>query len=227
VNIEAPDASVAVPLILAFEWVHPTPSPLIMFRNNEPINSEFNLENCTDGTTADPDPCVESITDNSPTTPTTTVVVRTSIASSYNIGSTDEELGNCMCVVKNIFPGGTVANLRFNGKPTMTKALGADINAVDRIENSGLCPDDPEGPYEIAEAQAHILVEDVNGHVLLETDRTIECVSGVDNPNKFIVTFTAENCGVGGYKTGTFDIFTTVSANGSEKSRTQKIRCRD
>jgi hypothetical protein len=129
-------------------------------------------------------------------------------------------------VVKNIFPGGTVANLRLNAKPTMTKALGAEINAVDRIEGSNLCPDDPLGPYEIAEAQAHFHVEDESGNVLLDVDKTVECVSGVDNPNKFIVTFSGENCGLGGYNTGTFDIYTTVSANGTEKSRTQKIRCR-
>jgi hypothetical protein len=129
--------------------------------------------------------------------------------------------------VKKVFPGGTVANLSLSGKPLMNKTLGAQINAVDRVQGSNLCPDDPEGPYEVASAEATFHTVDESGNVLLSQTKTVECISGVDNPNKFIVTFGPESCGPGGNQIGTFNIFTTVSGEVGNKSRTQRIRCRE
>jgi hypothetical protein len=129
--------------------------------------------------------------------------------------------------VKNIFPGGTVANLRLSGKPFMDKAIGAEINAIDRIEGSGLCPDDPDGPYETAEASVTFLVTDVDGNIISNgVPQTVTCVSGIDNPIKSIVRFSAENCGPGGNNVGVFDITTSVSGEAGDASRTQRIRCR-
>lgn len=129
--------------------------------------------------------------------------------------------------MKNIFPGGTVANLRLRDKPNMNKTLGAEIKAVDRVDGSNLCPDDPLGPFETASAEATFHVTDESGNVLLNQTKTVECVSGVDNPNKFIVTFGPENCGPGGNNIGVFHIFTTVSGEVGNASRTQRIRCRE
>jgi hypothetical protein len=129
--------------------------------------------------------------------------------------------------VKNIFPGGTIANLKVSGKPNMNKVLGAEINAVDRVQGSNLCPDDPEGPYEASTAEATFHVTDESGNVLLDQTKTVECISGLKNPNKFVVTFGPENCGPGGNKVGVFDIFTTVTGEAGASSRTQRIRCRE
>jgi hypothetical protein len=113
----------------------------------------------------------------------------------------------------------------------MDKALGAEINAVDRVEGSGLCPNDPDGPYETAEAVVTFLVTDESGNVLSNgVPQNVTCVSGVDNPNKFIVRFDERSCGEagsGGGQAGVFDIVTSVSGEAGNVSRTQRIRCRD
>jgi hypothetical protein len=130
--------------------------------------------------------------------------------------------------VKNIFPGGQVANLRIAGKPFMDKALGAEINAVDRIPGSGLCPDDPDGPYETAEAEVTFLVTDEAGHVISNgIPQIVECISGRENPIKTIIRFGPENCGPGeGGHVGLFNIFSSIDGEAGSMSRTQKIRCR-
>jgi hypothetical protein len=129
--------------------------------------------------------------------------------------------------VKNIFPGGQVANIRIAGKPYMYKTLGAEINAVDAVRGSGLCPDDPEGPYETAEAVVEFLVTDESGNVLSNgVPQNVTCVSGVENPIKSVVKFGPENCGVGGNQVGQFKIFSSVSGTAGNMSRTQKMRCR-
>ncbi len=111
----------------------------------------------------------------------------------------------------------------------MSKALGADINAVDVVKDSGLCPDlPPELPEDVvtAEADVNFLVTDVNGTELLNRDKTITCVAGIDQDVKFIVTFGPENCGVGGGNVGAFKIFTSVTGEAGDKTRTHRIRCR-
>jgi hypothetical protein len=130
--------------------------------------------------------------------------------------------------VKNIFPGGVVANLRLGGKPNMSKTIGAEINAVDAVPGSNLCPDDPLGPYVTAEAVVTFHVEDESGNVLLNgIPQNVTCVSGVKDPVKAVVQFGLENCGPnGGFQVGTFDIFTTVEGEAGNLSRTQRIRCR-
>jgi hypothetical protein len=128
--------------------------------------------------------------------------------------------------VKNIFPGGAVANLSLSGKPTQNNIVGAEVNAVERVPGSDLCPDDPLGPFLTSSAEATFHVTDESGNVLLDQTKTVECISGVDNPSKFIVTFGLENCGPGGNNVGVFDIVTTVSGEVGNASRTQRIRCR-
>jgi hypothetical protein len=146
----------------------------------------------------------------------------------FESGATPPGAADCLCEVKNIFPGGTVANLSLGGKPNMSKAIGVEINAVDAVEGSSLCPDDPLGPYVTAEAVVTFHVEDESGNVILDRTKTVECVSGLDNPTKFVVVFGPENCGPGGGNVGTFNIFTDVtSAEAGDASRTQRIRCRN
>jgi hypothetical protein len=109
----------------------------------------------------------------------------------------------------------------------MYKTLGAEINAVDRIKGSGLCPDDPEGPYETAEAVVEFLVTDEAGHVLSNgAPQTVTCISGLENPIKSVVRFGPENCGPDGDTVGVFKIFSSVTGTAGEASKTQKIRCR-
>ena len=109
----------------------------------------------------------------------------------------------------------------------MQKALGADVNAVDAVEGSELCPDDPEEPTVTAQADVSFHVEDEDGNILLDRiDEPITCVSGIDNSVKFVVQFGPENCGVGGGNVGAFKIFTSVTGEAGDKTRTQKIRCR-
>lgn len=110
----------------------------------------------------------------------------------------------------------------------MFKTLGAEINAVDRVAGSNLCSDDPDGPFETAEAQVTFLVKDESGNTISNgLPQTATCISGVDNPIKTVVKFGPENCGPdGGYNVGLFDIFTSVSGEAGDLSRTQKIRCR-
>jgi len=129
--------------------------------------------------------------------------------------------------VKNIFPGGTVANISLSGKPYMNKTVGVEVVAIDAIEGSGLCPDDPDGPYLTAEAVVNFLVTDEDGNVVSNgVPQTATCVSGVDTPLKTVVTFGPENCGVGGGNVGVFDITTEVWGEAGENSRTQRMRCR-
>jgi hypothetical protein len=130
--------------------------------------------------------------------------------------------------VKNIFPGGTVANISLGNKPYMNKTVGVQVNAVDAVQGSNLCPDDPEGPHETAEAVVSFLVTDESGNVLSNgVPQTVTCISGLKNPIKTVVEFGPENCGPdGGYNVGVFDIYTSVSGEAGNMSRTQKIRCR-
>jgi hypothetical protein len=135
-------------------------------------------------------------------------------------------------VAKNIFPGGTVANLRELGDggkgSTRTAAIGVAVNAVDRIRGSNLCPDDPEGPYETAQAQITLHTEDESGNVILDRTTTVTCVSGIDNPTKFIATFGPANCagGVVPDRSSNGKIYTTVTGEAGNLSRTQTIKCR-
>ena len=109
----------------------------------------------------------------------------------------------------------------------MNKAVGAEINAVDAIEGSGLCPDEPDGPYETAEAVVEFLVTDEAGNVVSNgIPQTVTCVSGIDNPMKSVVTFGPENCGPDGYTVGVFNIYSSVKGTAGEMSRTQRMRCR-
>jgi hypothetical protein len=109
----------------------------------------------------------------------------------------------------------------------MNKTLGAEVNAIDRVAGSRLCPDDPEGPYQTAEAVVSFLVEDEDGKVLSNgVPQNVTCVSGIENPIKSVVTFGPENCGPGGYNVGVFKIYTSVTGTAGEKSRVQKIKCR-
>ncbi len=113
----------------------------------------------------------------------------------------------------------------------MYKTLGAEINAVDAVKDSGLCPDlpFPEAPTEqTAEAVVTFHVEDESGNVLLNgIPQNVTCVSGVKEPVKAVVQFGPENCGPnGGFNVGTFDIYSSVSGTAGSSSRTQRIRCR-
>jgi hypothetical protein len=129
--------------------------------------------------------------------------------------------------VRNIFPGGTVAVIRIGGKPVTYKTLGAEINAVDAVEGSNLCPDDLEAPTQTAEAVVTFLVKDEAGNTLSNgVPQNITCVSGVESPIKSVVRFGPESCGPDGNTVGTFDITTSVSGEAGDMSRTQKIRCR-
>jgi hypothetical protein len=129
--------------------------------------------------------------------------------------------------VKNIFPGGTVANISISGKPVMSKTLGVQVNAVDAVRGSNLCPDDPEGPFQTAEAVVSFLVTDESGNVLANgIPQNVTCVSGIEDPVKAVVQFGPENCGPGGGNVGTFDIYSSVSGTAGSSSRTQRIKCR-
>jgi len=132
---------------------------------------------------------------------------------------------DCRCEVKNIFPGGTVANLSLGGKPTLAKTLGAEFAAVDN-QGSNSCPDENPGTL-TAEADVNFNVVDESGNVLLDRTETVTCINGVDNPEKFVVVFDAASCGPGGSNVGVFDIFTTVTGEAGTMNRTQRIRCRD
>jgi hypothetical protein len=107
----------------------------------------------------------------------------------------------------------------------MNKAVGAEFAAVDN-QGSNSCPDEDPGTL-TAQADVHFEVEDVNGVLLLDEDRTITCINGVDNPRKFVVQFTSASCGVGGGQVGTFDIVTTVTGEAGTSSRIQRLRCRN
>jgi hypothetical protein len=224
VFISAPVASVENPLVLTFDLL--TEEPITIFKTNG--NGATTAGDCGDltpGGSAEPtDPCVE---DSQVSNGTTHIVVRTSSASAWNFG-TPAGPQNCKCIVKNIFPGGQVANLRLTGKPTMGKFLGAEINAIDAIQGSGLCPDDPEGPYETATASVTFHVTNEAGNdVLPPSTLDVTCKSGIDNPTKFFVEFGPEDCGPdGGGDTGLFEILTSVTGEAGTASRTQKIRCR-
>jgi hypothetical protein len=127
--------------------------------------------------------------------------------------------------VANIFPGGTVANLKFNRKPTQMAVLGAEFSAVDN-QGSNSCPDEPAGTL-FATADVHFNVVDENSQTLLDVDKTITCINRVDNPTKFVLTFDASSCGPGGGNVGTFDITTTVTGDAGTSQRVQRIRCRN
>ena len=103
--------------------------------------------------------------------------------------------------------------------------LGSEFAAVDN-QGSNSCPDENPGTL-TAQADVHFEVEDVNGTLLLDEDRTITCINGVDNPRGFVVEFTTASCGVGGGQTGSFDIVTTVTGEAGTNSRTQTLKCRD
>jgi len=222
VNITAPDATVADPLILVFELFNPVPNPLVVFKAGVQV-----ADPCT-APGATPDPCVESITDNSPAPDTTTVVVRASTASPWNFGGPAVAAGNCKCVVNNIFPGGTVANLKFDTKPTQTAVLGAEFGAVDNA-GSNSCPDETSGipGTFFATADVHFKVVDEGLNVLLDMDTTITCINGVDNPEKFVLVFDASSCGPLGFTAGVHDITTTVTGDAGTNERIQRIRCKD
>jgi hypothetical protein len=106
------------------------------------------------------------------------------------------------------------------------------VNAVDAVEGSNLCPDLAEseggGPTQTAEAVVTFLVTDESENVLSNgIPQNVTCVSGVEEPVKDVVRFSPENCGPGGFNVGTFDIFTTVEGGAAgSNSRTQRIKCR-
>jgi hypothetical protein len=127
--------------------------------------------------------------------------------------------------VRNIFPGGQVANLRLGGKPTMAKSLGAEFAAVDN-QGSNSCPGENPGML-TAEADVNFLVVDEAGNELVNANETITCINGVDNPTKFVVVFGPENCGPLGFTAGVHDITTTVTGDAGTNERIQRIRCRD
>jgi hypothetical protein len=108
----------------------------------------------------------------------------------------------------------------------MAKMLGVEINAVDAFPGAQ-CPDNRKGPYETAQAEVTFHVEDESGNVILDRTETVTCISGNDYPTKFLVRFGPENCGVGGYNTGVFGIFTSVTGEAGDKDGTQWIRCRN
>jgi len=131
--------------------------------------------------------------------------------------------------VKNIFPGGVVANLRLGGKPNMSKTLGVQIDAVDAVEGSNLCPDETAGipgTY-FATADVHFTVEDENGAPLYDEDHTITCINGVDNPEKIVLVFDGTSCGPDGFEPGVHNITTTVTGEAGNNERVQVIRCRE
>jgi hypothetical protein len=127
--------------------------------------------------------------------------------------------------VANIFPGGTVANLKFGTKPTQVAVLGAEFSAVDN-QGSNSCPDELPGTL-FARAKVHFTVVDESGQILLDKDKTIKCINGVDHPKKFVLVFDASSCGPEGNEVGTFDITTTVTGEAGDNERVQRIRCRN
>jgi hypothetical protein len=131
--------------------------------------------------------------------------------------------------VKSIFPGGTVANLKFGNKPKQKAVLGADINAVDRVRGSGLCPDETQGdPGTLwATANVHFNVKNEAGVSLRDFDKTVKCFNGKDRPTKFWVVFDASSCGPDGFEPGVHDITTTVTGDAGYNQRVQRIRCRE
>jgi hypothetical protein len=233
-NIDVtPGGTVLAPLVLTFSVYAPgTPSSEVEVIKGDDLDPTGTVVldcNNPGGTSADPDPCVESRTPQGDDN--TVVVVRTSTASGWGFsgwGFVESEDGSdCKCQVKNIFPGGQVANIRIAGKPFMYKTLGAEINAVDRIDGSGLCPDDPEGPYKTAEAVVSFLVTDEAGNILSNgVPQTATCISGLENPIKSVVRFGPESCGPDGFTVGLFEITTSVSGEAGYLERKQKIRCR-
>jgi hypothetical protein len=78
-----------------------------------------------------------------------------------------------------------------------------------------------------ATADVHFNVVDENSQTLLDVDKTITCINGVDNPKKFVLTFDSSSCGPGGDNVGTFDITTTVTGDAGTSQRVQRIRCRN
>jgi hypothetical protein len=237
-ELDLTEVLVTVPELLCVPSVKvivptPTPSSNCCFgRSNPPAGCD---DPTCEMTICDFDPfccevswdeiCVESAnvfcpvcTEPQPTpTPTTTPTAT----------PTPEPVSDCLCEVKNIFPGGTVANISLSGKPVMFKTLGVQVNAVDAVQGSNLCPGDPEGPVQTAEAVVSFLVTDESGNVLANgIPQNVTCVSGIENPVKAVVQFGPENCGPGGGNVGTFDIYSSVSGTAGNSSRTQRIRCR-
>ena len=106
--------------------------------------------------------------------------------------------------------------------------LGAEFGAVDN-QGPDSCPDENEGtPGTLfATANVHFNVVDEDQNVLLDVDKTVTCINGVDNPKKFVIVFDESSCGLGGGKVGTFDIITTVTGDAGFNQRTQRIKCRN
>jgi hypothetical protein len=130
--------------------------------------------------------------------------------------------------VKNIFPGGTVANLKFGTKPKQKAVLGAEFAAVDNL-GSNSCPDETEGdPGTLwATANVHFNVVDEAGQTLRDFTKTIKCFNGKDRPMKFVVVFDGTSCGETGFEPGVHDITTTVTGDAGYNQRVQRIRCKE
>jgi hypothetical protein len=120
----------------------------------------------------------------------------------------------------------------------MDKVVGVEVNAIDRVEGSQLCPDDPADPDgpppQFAVAQVSFLIKDMNDNTLSNgVPHRVVCVQGEEAPVKGEVRFTAASCGPpteeypdGGFQVGVWDIFTSVDGTAGELSRTQKLRGR-
>jgi hypothetical protein len=221
VDITAPAADALNPLVLTFDLLTTEPVTIVKTVLEPPSTTTAGACNdLTPGGPASPDPCVQSNTESGGTTH---IVVRTSSASAWNFGKTTG--ANCKCVVKNIFPGGTVANLKFGNKPTQIAILGAEFGAVDN-QGSNSCPDENPGTL-FATADVHFNVMDEGGNPILDVDKTVTCINGVDNPKKFVLEFDASSCGALGNEVGVFDITTTVTGDAGTNQRIQRIRCKN
>ena len=164
VDISAPDATVADPLVITFDIFTVTagtndPNAVTMFKAGAEVLA------CT-GAGATPDPCVDSrsLIDGI----TIRVVVRTSTASPWNFGVPD---ANCLCQVTNITPSTITLNtVGTSGKrSSKTSRINVQITAVD-APGATCDVGESSGPQRI-----NLKMVDDDGFVLIDSAKTVTC----------------------------------------------------
>ena len=207
-----PDGTIAEPLVLTFSIFAPgiDPSTIAIFKGDPAVE----VADCADpgGTSATPDPCVESRApqgaDNA------LIVVRTSTASPWNFGVSTAPPFDCICVADNVNPNLTTLTGVANG------AKGFSGNRRMRVILRGA--DAPGATCDLGEASAptsvNLKMVDDDGDIMIDSAKTIVCKGGEEKALKRDVFWQGPlNCKDSAVPAGRFsdgDITATVSIAG-------------
>ncbi len=210
-----PDGTIAEPLVLTFSVFAPLvlPDAVAVFRGDPAVE----VADCTDpaGTSATPDPCVESRTPQG--ADNTVIVVRTSTASPWNFGALTSD-ARCVCVAVNVNPNQEVLrNVAAGGKgSTGVRKMTVILEGQDAPGQNcrGNAVSDP--------TKINLKMVDDDGDVLIDSGKTIVCTANNVGVHAFSLErevffrgpLNCENSAVptGGFSNG--DITATVSVAG-------------